>query len=1701
MNELREQLEAAGLGEYVAVLERDRVDLQLLRRLAPEMVEELCKDWPWGDRERMRNFCASLRSEPTKAAAPIESASSTSPTTPTVPLLTAPFDEDLIANLPLIIARPLAGLLAAKDADRVVRQSVQVVEVTTRFLGLICQADYYSHPKWFDVALNLAIDSKLRRPSLGHWIEFVRESIASAARAHVDMFLQQLPDAWAQLDQVKRHANVAEAYDELGRLTQRAGKLSTLDWLVSARNAYAHEKRSHDDVEAARLFRDMTCELVRGLVWIRQYELWSVERSQNLRLRGLEPIEEPSAPRVSLDAGPCIVLRRRAVEARDGGRVLELPPLVISERTIKADGRAGEPVLYNGLGRNVVSYTPVASGASAIETPRTSEEYRRQLARKQFQRLSRAELNATELLLRIRSATKRSIQILFETAKYRPQLHYVRSGCESVLEPWINSPKPLLGIEARAGAGKTSLLASLVERRWTQVVDGPPVLFLLARDFETSSIERVLRQALVLDDDVSLDHLCGLLVPQLVVVIDGLNEHKLRSDLLEGIVSAAERTSRSGIGPRFAISWRDEDRGWIAPKLKQRDLWWVPAERMQKCFALSFRAAAPRVEGGDKESKSNPDASMSAARAIASAPTEPDRDPCFKLPQLSDAELSKMWDLYREQDPESSSPRFSFVELQKRNAVLANELRNPLDMRIALELYDGRELGEVILRSLYEDYLDSLRGKFAACGDLLELLAGLLMEAGSSTVHEYAIAERNPSLVNARGPISALDYLERLGVVTIRTERNEKLVGFTNERIAEQAIGERLASNVKSEDPEFLARWIDQMTALGFVLARGSARCALAVLVEKHGLSYLTQFVDHQPDGVESIAGRLLATIVMRGSEFEAARIAHELVAEQTEGDLAVASEAALALWHEDEISLEYAFLQPLQELAIERSVSSPWARELCLETEDVLRRRDEEGEASKTEESDTETADQWNDRVATHWRAHGLWSDLSRLLNRRANRCFDAQRYTEAHTFVVEALQAARTVKERRRIAFACQTLARTLSKLKRHPEALAAFEQGLDEAKYPELLEEWSLAASKDVLADIHRAAGRPSEAAEVQLECADLEREDGNLFSAVCSISMASNDLLMAGMGEQAREYSLKMLEVASEEGSRRMLALANEWHGDKLREQSQHEEALEFYRKAIEAGSLPEQLEDWSPTSSWAESAKCHKALGRIDDALAAEEQVLAFELQETNFGNASRACARIASLLITLNRIPEALASSIRSVELATQSCDRRALALANEWHGDKLREQSQHEEALEFYRKAIEAGSVPDQVEDWSPASPWFASAKCHEALGRIEDALAAEEQVLEFELQETNFGYASRACSRIASLLITLKRMPEALTSSVRSVELATQSGDRRALALANEWHGDKLREQSQHEEALEFYRKAIEAGSVPDQVEDWSPSSPWKESAKCHEALGRIEDALAAEEQVLEFELEESDLDNAAMTCLRVADLLITLERIPEALAKSERGRELSRALVEELSTPERQRGVSMSLEKVADIAQMRGDLDAARAGYAESLLMSRALAQELGTLVSRRDVVEGLNRVAGIEKERGDLDVALAKYAESLEISRELLETSGSASDCNGVVWSVHLSANCNLERGNAVEAMNLVKHSDDAVRLESECEGDPNYLDTCAAYWETRAKAASVLNDVECSRESAARGAEIRARIERIKSGESGDGADA
>lgn len=59
--------------------------------------------------------------------------------------------------------------------------------------------------------------------------------------------------------------------------------------------------------------------------------------------------------------------------------------------------------------------------------------------------------------------------------------------------------------------------------------------------------------------------------------------------------------------------------------------------------------------------------------------------------------------------------------------------------------------------------------------------------------------------------------------------------------------------------------------------------------------------------------------------------------------------------------------------------------------------------------------------------------------------------------------------------------------------------------------------------------------------------------------------------------------------------------------------------------------------------------------------------------------------------------------------------------------------------------------------------------------------------------------------------------------------------------------------------------------------------------------------------------------------------------------------------------------------------------------------------------------------------------------------------------------------------------------LSGHLPHVTRLADICGEQEMYLDTCAAYWESTAKAAEVLGDAARAADAAARGAEFRRRI--------------
>jgi tetratricopeptide (TPR) repeat protein len=90
---------------------------------------------------------------------------------------------------------------------------------------------------------------------------------------------------------------------------------------------------------------------------------------------------------------------------------------------------------------------------------------------------------------------------------------------------------------------------------------------------------------------------------------------------------------------------------------------------------------------------------------------------------------------------------------------------------------------------------------------------------------------------------------------------------------------------------------------------------------------------------------------------------------------------------------------------------------------------------------------------------------------------------------------------------------------------------------------------------------------------------------------------------------------------------------------------------------------------------------------------------------------------------------------------------------------------------------------------------------------------------------------------------------------------------------------------------------------------------------------------------------------------------------------------------------------RDLSISLNNVGQVSRDLGDLEAARAAYAESLDLRRQLRSALGdTPQALRDLSISLNNVGQVSRDLGDLEAARAAYAESLDLSRQLRSALG-------------------------------------------------------------------------------------------------------
>jgi tetratricopeptide (TPR) repeat protein len=240
----------------------------------------------------------------------------------------------------------------------------------------------------------------------------------------------------------------------------------------------------------------------------------------------------------------------------------------------------------------------------------------------------------------------------------------------------------------------------------------------------------------------------------------------------------------------------------------------------------------------------------------------------------------------------------------------------------------------------------------------------------------------------------------------------------------------------------------------------------------------------------------------------------------------------------------------------------------------------------------------------------------------------------------------------------------------------------------------------------------------------------------------------------------------IEALQQDGDRRSLAIGLERLGDTLRQAGRFEEALRVHEQSYDIGMNPERAEDWSPASCLYETARTLTSLKRWDEAVAKHHKAIAAWQQDG----------------------------------------DRRKLAIGLELLGDTLQVAGRLEEALKAYQQSYDTGMNPEPASRWYPAVP----------------------------------------VSYVASVLGQLGRWDEAIAKHREAIALWQQDGDREDVATALERLGDTLRTAGRHEDAVDAFRKAFDAGTLPEPLDEWDPVGALTTAAEVLIAHGDPHDAV---------------------------------------------------------------------------------------------------------------------------------------------------------------------------------------------------------------------------------------------------------------
>jgi len=545
-------------------------------------------------------------------------------------------DQRIIDTYPYFLAHPYHRALTETEPFKRIHLLKETFLNYLKYLGLVTASEYFSSDlKVKDINRNFK--QFLFRPQFGFWNAFMRETVKALKENKHQWFVKELPMYYKKIESEKK----AKKYnDQTG-----------IGALINFRNHYlghgmvpSREKCEALWVENFAILKELLLEME----FCKNYSIVSKDRNITLRLMGNEITQ------VNLKTK---LLSNVAMLNAKNEQISVVPFFVLpGEYFIKEVSENAKLMVYEqNTGKRMVFFSP--ESISGETSGNVLEQLNKMIGDKDREEpITNKQLSKEKFQELIKENNKDFVGGLIKERKVIPEIYQERQDAEIALRSWIGALAGLFFVSAEAGSGKTNLLVEM-NRQYNE--RGIDTLLLRGNRFAGDELWEEIQVRLNLAKDVNISKSKAFGYTQdnpFIILIDGCNEHPNAEQLFDDIL--AFLNIHKGGHIKVVLSWRVNTKSEL-PSVKP------------EFESLVY------VDGSDSSDEKN---------IVAKA--------CHWLKPLNKKEVEGAWDMYtsNKKDKVRRKPNFTLEELTYKDRSLADQLDNPLLMRLFLELYNGKGL-------------------------------------------------------------------------------------------------------------------------------------------------------------------------------------------------------------------------------------------------------------------------------------------------------------------------------------------------------------------------------------------------------------------------------------------------------------------------------------------------------------------------------------------------------------------------------------------------------------------------------------------------------------------------------------------------------------------------------------------------------------------------------------------------------------------------------------------------------------------------------------------------------------------------------------------------------------------------------------------------------------------------------------------------